>query len=58
MRMTTAQVVHLGLKKDNNTFNPLTPMCDQDRISPYFIYIISYRQVIRIKKNINYGIIN
>ena len=30
--------------------NPLTPMSDQDRISPYYIYTISCRQVMRIKK--------
>ena len=35
---------------------PLTPVSDQDRISPYYIYAISCRQVMRIKKNINYGI--
>ena len=35
---------------------PLTPVSDQDRISPYYIYAISCRQVVRIKKNINYGI--
>ena len=33
--------------------NPLTTMCDQDRISPYNINTISSRQVIRIKKNIS-----
>ena len=33
--------------------NPLTPMSDQDRISPYNINTISSRQVMRIKKNIN-----
>ena len=38
--------------------NPLTPMSDQDRISPYYIYTVSCRQVMRIKKNINYGITN
>ena len=38
--------------------NPLTPLSDQDRISPYYIYTISHRQVMRIKKNINYGITN
>ena len=32
-------------------------MSDQDRISPYNIKIISSRQVMRIKKNINQGII-
>ena len=38
------------------TVNPLTPMSDQDRISPYYIYTMSCKQVMRIKKNINYGI--
>ena len=32
-------------------FNPLTPMSDQDRISPYNINTISIRQVMRMKKN-------
>ena len=35
--------------------NPLTPVSDQGKISPYYIYTISYRQVMRINKNINYG---
>ena len=36
---------------------PLTPMSDQDRISPYNINTMSSRQVMRIKrKNINYGL--
>ena len=34
-------------------FNPLTPVSDQDRISPYNINTISNRQVMRIKKNIS-----
>ena len=34
------------------------PMSDQDRVSSYYIYTISCRQVMRIKKNINYGITN
>ena len=38
--------------------NPLTPMSDQDRISPYNINTISSRQVMRIKKNIIQGIIS
>ena len=38
--------------------NPFTPTSDQDRISPYNINIISSRQVIRIKKNVNHGIIS
>ena len=33
--------------------NPLIPMSDQDRISPYNINTISSRQVTRIKKNNN-----
>ena len=39
-------------------FNPLTPMSDQDRISPYNINTISSRKVMRIKKNISKGIIS
>ena len=38
--------------------NPLTPMSDQDRISPYYICTISWTQVMGIKKTINYGISN
>ena len=40
------------------TVNPLTPVRDQDRISPYYIYTASCRQVMRIKKNTNHGITN
>ena len=39
-------------------FNPLTPISDQDRISPYNINTISTRKVMKIKKNINLGIIS
>ena len=46
------------IKKVPCDINPLTPVSDQDRISPYYIYTISHRQVMRIKKNINYGITN
>ena len=35
------------------SFNSLTLLSDQDRISPYNINTISSRQVMRIKKNIN-----
>ena len=35
------------------TINPIAPMNDQDRISPYNIHTISGRQVMRKKKNIN-----
>ena len=38
--------------------NPFTPTSDQDRISPYNINTISSRQVMRIEKNINHGIIS
>ena len=37
---------------------PLTPMSDQDKISPYNISTISTRQVMRKKKTINLGIIS
>ena len=32
------------------TMNPLTPMSDQDRISPYNINVVSSRQAMRIRK--------
>ena len=32
--------------------NPLTPMSDGDRISPYIIDTVSSRKVMRIEKNI------
>ena len=38
--------------------NPLTPMSDQDRISPYNINTMSTRQAMRIQKNINLGMIS
>ena len=38
--------------------NPFTPTSDRDRISPYNINTISSRQVMRIEKNINHGIIS
>ena len=37
--------------------NTLTLMSDQDRISPYNFDTISSRQAMRIKKNVNQGII-
>ena len=39
-------------------FYPLTPMSDQDRISPYSINTISTRQVMKIQKDINLGIVS
>ena len=38
--------------------NPFTSTSDQDRISPYNINTISNRQVMRIEKNTNHGIIS
>ena len=43
---------------DRTCFNPLTPVSDQDRISPYIINTIASRQVMRIKRNSNQGIIS
>ena len=39
-------------KEKLDASHTLTPMSDQDRISPYNINTISSRQVMRIKKNI------
>ena len=41
----------------NSSFglNPLTPMSDQDRISPYNINTISSRQVMRKKEKYQLG---
>ena len=50
------QSISYGEKK--YILNPFTPTSDQDRISPYNINTISSRQVMRIEKNINYGIIS
>ena len=33
------------------SINPLTPMSDKERISPYSVNAILSRQVMRIKKN-------
>ena len=35
----------------NLPINPLTPMSDKERISPYKVNAISSRQVMRIEKN-------
>ena len=39
----------------NGVINPLTPINDQDRISPYIISTISSRQVTRVKKKYQLG---
>ena len=36
-------------------FNPLTPMSDKERISPYSVNAISSRQMRRIKKETKLG---
>ena len=43
---------------DFSVMNLLTPLNDQERISPYNISAISSRQVMRIKSSINKGIIS
>ena len=50
--LVMAKITCNGTKK-NMLFNILSPMSDQDRISPYNVITISSRQVMRIKKNIN-----
>ena len=47
----------LHLNRERHPLNPSTPISDQDKISPYSIDTISSRQVMRIKKNINQGIV-
>ena len=43
--------------KKKMLFNLLSPMSDQDRISPYNIITISCRQVMRIKKLLIRGLL-
>ena len=45
-------------EKVPSMLKPFTPTSDQDRISPYKINTISSREVMRIEKNINHGIIS
>ena len=47
-----------SLNHKHQSLNPFTPTSDQDRISPYNINTISSRQVMRIEKNVNHGIIS
>ena len=54
----TISLTDLKCLKLSTTFNPITPMSDQDRIFPYNINTTLTRQVMRIKKNINLGIIS
>ena len=60
LRLDEAQTSSV-MKKFNikrKLVNRFTPTSNQDRISPYNINTISSRQVIRIEKNINHGIIS
>ena len=41
-----------------DVLSPFNHTSDQDRISPYNINTISSRQVMRIEKNINHGIVS
>ena len=51
-------IFYFEVPLDNYDVNPLTPMSNWDRISPYNINAISTRQVMRIKKTINFGTIS
>ena len=58
-RVTVDPCNQIGPQQCNWKYvNPLTPMSDEDRISPNNINTISSRQVVRIKKYINLGIIS
>ena len=70
IKVTSSEIFKRKKQKKNKTLDcemmdvssffvliPLIPVSDQDRFSPYFINTISSRQVMRIKKNINCGII-
>ena len=51
-----AKITCNGTKR-NTLFNPLSPMSDQDRISPYNVITISSRQVMRIEKILIRGLL-
>ena len=46
---------HAHSQRQGTRLNPVTPMSDQDRISPYNINIISNRKVMREKKKYQSG---
>ena len=56
LRAIPALISYFLTALDSFKLNPITPVSDQDRISPHYVYTISCIQVMRIKKNINYGI--
>ena len=55
---TIITIITIISKVLRSQVNPLTPMSDEDRISSNRINTISSRQVVRIKKYINLGIIS
>ena len=59
LRKCCVEVRFWNLKRHifENYVSPSTPMSDQNRISPYYIYTISSRQGMRIKKNIIMGLL-
>ena len=57
-RIKSQTMCNIYKPKEYYFINPFTPTSDQDRISPYNINTISSRQVMRIEKNINHGIIS
>ena len=52
------EIYYYGGKQNMYSVNPLTPMTDEDWISPYNINTISSTLVMRVKKSINQGIIS
>ena len=52
--MKTVDMISCHSKvQTSEPFNPLTPMGDQDWISPYYFKPTSSKQVMRVKKDIN-----
>ena len=52
------EIYYYGGQQNMYSVNPLTPMTDEDWISPYNINTISSTLVMRVKKSINQGIIS
>ena len=55
--ITQTDMSDISSKGGQVTVNPLTPTSGQNRISPYNVNTTSTRWVMRIKKNITFGII-
>ena len=56
LKQGSSTLFHFSMPQQG--FDPLTPMSDQDRISPHNFHTISCRKVMRIERNINQGIIS